>query len=94
MNTRRTQANISTITFTALRYSIAFLAGLLMLGHVSLSFAQVGPDAGALQQQLQRQCQQQRRQPYNHPIQQSRQSHQIHHHHRRLLKQLVLQIEN
>jgi hemolysin activation/secretion protein len=63
MNTRRTQANISTITFTALRYSIAFLAGLLMLGHVSLSFAQVGPDAGAIQQQLQREADQRRDAP-------------------------------
>jgi hemolysin activation/secretion protein len=63
MITRSTQANISTITFSAYRYAIALLAGLLMLAHVNPSFAQVGPDAGALQQQLQREADQRRDAP-------------------------------
>jgi hypothetical protein len=58
MNTRRTLATIATITITRHRYSIALLVGLLMLTHVNLSFAQVGPDAGAIQQQLQREADQ------------------------------------
>jgi hemolysin activation/secretion protein len=63
MNTRRTLATIATITITPHRYSIALLVGLLMLTHVNLSFAQVGPDAGAIQQQLQREADQRRDAP-------------------------------
>lgn len=61
MKTRHTQANSSPVTFKSVRHGIiALVAGLGLLAHVNLSYAQVGPDAGALQQQLQREADQNR----------------------------------
>jgi hemolysin activation/secretion protein len=64
MNTRRIQANSSAINFKSVRYAIlAGVAGLVMLANGSQSYAQVGPDAGAIQQQLQREAEQRRGAP-------------------------------
>ena len=61
MTTRRIQANSSPVTFESVRHAIiALVAGLGLLANVSQSYAQVGPDAGAIQQQLQREADQSR----------------------------------
>jgi hemolysin activation/secretion protein len=64
MTTRRIQANSSPINFNSARSAIlAWVAGLVMFANGSLSHAQVGPDAGAIQQQLQREADQNRATP-------------------------------
>lgn len=64
MKPRRIQANSSPATFKSVRHAnIALVAGLGLLAHVNLSYAKVGPDAGALQQQLQREADQNRGAP-------------------------------
>ena len=61
MTPRRIQANSSPITFKSIRFTIfAWVAGLGLLANVNPSYAQVGPDAGAIQQQLQREADQSR----------------------------------
>jgi hypothetical protein len=54
MKTHRTHTNRSPVSFTAAQYSLALVTGLVTLTNASLSHAQTGPDAGAIQQQLKR----------------------------------------
>ena len=46
--------------FAPVRSTMATAVGLVLMGYGTLSFAQLGPDAGALQQQLQREADQNR----------------------------------
>ena len=51
------------ITSGPVRHAMALAVGLVMLSYGTTSTAQLGPDAGALQQQLQREAERNRQQP-------------------------------
>jgi len=63
MNTRRAQAYTSQIIFKSVRNAITWVAGLLIVATGVNSNAQSAPDAGAIQQQLQREADQKRATP-------------------------------
>lgn len=63
MNTRRTQTNYSLIAFKSVRYPIALVVGVISIVNLNLSYAQAGPDAGAIEQQLKREGDQSRGAP-------------------------------
>jgi hemolysin activation/secretion protein len=68
MKTHRTHTNRSPVSFTAAQYSLALVTGLVTLTNASLSHAQTGPDAGAIQQQLKREGDQGRNVPAPEPV--------------------------
>ena len=56
-----TECNLQ-VTFAPVRHALATAVGLVMLSYGTISNAQLGPDAGALQQQLQREAERNRQQ--------------------------------
>jgi len=69
MNTRRIHTSRPPIIFfTSAQYPLALVAGLVMLVSGNLSHAQTGPDAGAMQQQLKREGDQNRSAPAPEPL--------------------------
>jgi len=68
MKMHRTHTNRSPVSFTAAQYSLALVTGLVTLTNANLSYAQTGPDAGAIQQQLKREWDQGRSVPAPEPV--------------------------